>query len=139
VDAAHANICAAHAHAAADELFKATSPWFVRQPRANLVTPFNTPTPSPFSLSYINATAGTSATLPSSYGPLITIWFLIEALSAQGYDGKFDVVTAMEVVEHVANPHEFVQTICKQLRPGGTLFMSTMNRTPKYTLLHSFR
>jgi 2-polyprenyl-6-hydroxyphenyl methylase/3-demethylubiquinone-9 3-methyltransferase len=54
-----------------------------------------------------------------------------EALAANGYAGQFDVVTAMEVVEHVANPHEFVQTCVSLLKPGGALFMSTISRTPK--------
>ena len=43
----------------------------------------------------------------------------------------FDMVTCLEVVEHVPDPAEFVSTISKLVRPGGLLIMSTINRTPK--------
>ena len=44
---------------------------------------------------------------------------------------QFDVVLAMEIVEHVADPAAFVE-VCKDLlRPGGLLIMSTLNRTAK--------
>ena len=41
----------------------------------------------------------------------------------------FDVVCALEVVEHVHGPHLFTSTLCQLVRPGGLLFMSTINRT----------
>ncbi len=44
---------------------------------------------------------------------------------------EFDMVTCLEVVEHVPDPAEFVATISKLVRPGGLLIMSTINRTPK--------
>jgi 2-polyprenyl-6-hydroxyphenyl methylase/3-demethylubiquinone-9 3-methyltransferase len=42
---------------------------------------------------------------------------------------RFDVVTAMEVVEHVADPARFVATAASLLKPGGLFLASTLNRT----------
>ncbi|RBP14281.1 3-demethylubiquinone-9 3-methyltransferase [Roseiarcus fermentans] len=47
---------------------------------------------------------------------------------AAGAD-KFDVVTAMEVVEHVADPARFVAEAASLLKPGGIFLASTVNRT----------
>jgi 2-polyprenyl-6-hydroxyphenyl methylase/3-demethylubiquinone-9 3-methyltransferase len=44
-------------------------------------------------------------------------------------DGRYDVVTAMEVIEHVADPQRFVDDLARRLGPGGLLIMSTPNRT----------
>jgi 2-polyprenyl-6-hydroxyphenyl methylase/3-demethylubiquinone-9 3-methyltransferase len=44
-------------------------------------------------------------------------------------DGKFDLVTCMEVVEHVADPAAFVRDLAARLAPGGLLIMSTPNAT----------
>jgi 2-polyprenyl-6-hydroxyphenyl methylase/3-demethylubiquinone-9 3-methyltransferase len=52
-----------------------------------------------------------------------------EALAAAGE--AFDVVLAMEIVEHVADPQAFVTTCRDLLRPGGLLVMSTINRNAK--------
>lgn len=43
--------------------------------------------------------------------------------------GQFDLVTALEVVEHVADPGTFVRQLAQRLAPGGLLVMSTPNRT----------
>lgn len=43
----------------------------------------------------------------------------------------FDLVTCLEVIEHVPDPKQFVSTIGSLVRPGGMLIMSTINRTPK--------
>lgn len=43
----------------------------------------------------------------------------------------FDVVLALEIVEHVADPAAFIATCRDLLRPGGLLVMSTLNRTAK--------
>jgi 2-polyprenyl-6-hydroxyphenyl methylase / 3-demethylubiquinone-9 3-methyltransferase len=43
--------------------------------------------------------------------------------------GAFDLVTAMEVVEHVNEPAVFVAALAARLAPGGLLIMSTPNRT----------
>jgi 2-polyprenyl-6-hydroxyphenyl methylase / 3-demethylubiquinone-9 3-methyltransferase len=51
----------------------------------------------------------------------------VEELVAEGQ--TFDIVLAMEVVEHVADVEMFVDTCCKAVKPGGLLFMATLNRT----------
>ena len=50
-----------------------------------------------------------------------------EALVAEGC--KFPVITALEVLEHVDGPGEFIATLAALLEPGGLLFVSTINRT----------
>ncbi len=45
--------------------------------------------------------------------------------------GKFDVVLALEIVEHVADVEIFCNALCQLLKPNGILIMSTMNRTFK--------
>jgi 2-polyprenyl-6-hydroxyphenyl methylase / 3-demethylubiquinone-9 3-methyltransferase len=44
---------------------------------------------------------------------------------------RFDAVLALEVVEHAADPALFVATAAQLVKPGGTLVLSTLNRTPK--------
>jgi len=56
-----------------------------------------------------------------------------EALLADG--DSFDVVLAMEIVEHVADPQDFVTLCGKLLKPGGLLVTSTLNRNPKSYLM----
>ena len=51
----------------------------------------------------------------------------IEDVVARGE--RFDIVTAMEVVEHVSDVPAFVATCCAAVKPGGLLFMATLNRT----------
>ncbi len=51
-----------------------------------------------------------------------------EELAAEG--GAFDLVTCMEVVEHVADRPSFLASLRTLTAPGGTLVMSTPNRTP---------
>ena len=53
----------------------------------------------------------------------------------QELEGQFDLVTAMEVVEHVAEPGAFVAALAKRLAPGGLLIMSTPNATAMSRLL----
>jgi 2-polyprenyl-6-hydroxyphenyl methylase/3-demethylubiquinone-9 3-methyltransferase len=43
---------------------------------------------------------------------------------------QFDLITCMEVIEHVADPAAFVAGLAKALAPGGLLILSTPNRTP---------
>ncbi|WP_273500600.1 bifunctional 2-polyprenyl-6-hydroxyphenol methylase/3-demethylubiquinol 3-O-methyltransferase UbiG [Paracoccus sphaerophysae] len=52
-----------------------------------------------------------------------------EALLAEG--AQFDVVLALEIVEHVADPQQFLTSCARLLRPGGVLIASTLNRTPQ--------
>jgi 2-polyprenyl-6-hydroxyphenyl methylase/3-demethylubiquinone-9 3-methyltransferase len=49
--------------------------------------------------------------------------------------GTFDLVTAMEVIEHVADKAEFVRQLAAHLAPGGLMVLSTPNRTPQSRLL----
>ena len=43
--------------------------------------------------------------------------------------GQFDLVTCMEVIEHVADPAKFVKALARRLAPGGLLVLSTPNAT----------
>jgi 2-polyprenyl-6-hydroxyphenyl methylase/3-demethylubiquinone-9 3-methyltransferase len=52
-----------------------------------------------------------------------------EALSEKGE--RFDVVLAMEVVEHVADLGAFIESSAALVKPDGLLFVATINRTPK--------
>jgi 2-polyprenyl-6-hydroxyphenyl methylase/3-demethylubiquinone-9 3-methyltransferase len=45
--------------------------------------------------------------------------------------GQYDVVTCMEMLEHVPDPASVVQACADLCKPGGTLFFSTLNRNPK--------
>ena len=45
--------------------------------------------------------------------------------------GKFDVVTCMEMLEHVPDPQATVAVLGKLVRPGGDVFISTINRNFK--------
>jgi 2-polyprenyl-6-hydroxyphenyl methylase / 3-demethylubiquinone-9 3-methyltransferase len=47
----------------------------------------------------------------------------------EGLGGKFDLVTSMEVIEHVANPATFIAALVARIAPGGLLILSTPNRT----------
>jgi 2-polyprenyl-6-hydroxyphenyl methylase/3-demethylubiquinone-9 3-methyltransferase len=53
----------------------------------------------------------------------------VEALAAE-MPGRFAVVTCMEMLEHVPDPAAIVAACATLLRPGGRLFLSTLNRTP---------
>ncbi|HUG46161.1 MAG TPA: bifunctional 2-polyprenyl-6-hydroxyphenol methylase/3-demethylubiquinol 3-O-methyltransferase UbiG [Sphingomicrobium sp.] len=49
--------------------------------------------------------------------------------AGEALDGRFDLVTAMEVIEHVADPQSFVGSLSERLAEGGLLILSTPNRT----------
>ncbi len=53
----------------------------------------------------------------------------VEALAAE-MPGAFDVVTCMEMLEHVPDPSSVIRACATLLKPGGKLFLSTLNRTP---------
>ena len=50
---------------------------------------------------------------------------------AQEQPEKYDVVTCMEMLEHVPDPASVVRACAALCKPGGTLFFSTLNRNPK--------
>jgi 2-polyprenyl-6-hydroxyphenyl methylase/3-demethylubiquinone-9 3-methyltransferase len=53
-----------------------------------------------------------------------------EQLEAEG-EGPFDVILNMEVIEHVADPGEYLRTTARLLAPGGIMVLATLNRTLK--------
>jgi 2-polyprenyl-6-hydroxyphenyl methylase/3-demethylubiquinone-9 3-methyltransferase len=53
-----------------------------------------------------------------------------EKLAAES-PNSFDVITCMELLEHVPEPASTVQACAKLARPGGWVFFSTLNRNPK--------
>ena len=53
-----------------------------------------------------------------------------EALAAEA-PAQFDVVTCMEMLEHVPDPASIVQACATLVKPGGWVFFSTLNRNPK--------
>ena len=57
-----------------------------------------------------------------------------EAVAA-AQPGGFDVVTCMEMLEHVPEPAQMIATLATLVRPGGSLFVSTLNRNLKSFLM----
>ena len=53
----------------------------------------------------------------------------VEALAAE-QPGRHDAITCMELLEHVPDPGSVLAACATLLRPGGALFVSTLNRTP---------
>lgn len=54
----------------------------------------------------------------------------VEALAAE-QPASFDVVTCMEMLEHVPDPASVVKACAQLVKPGGWVFFSTINRNPK--------
>ena len=48
-----------------------------------------------------------------------------------GTGAQFDIVLALEIVEHVADVDLFLHSVSRLAKPGGLVFMSTLNRTAK--------
>ena len=57
------------------------------------------------------------------------------ACAVENVDASFDLITAMEVIEHVASPAAFLRDLAARLAPGGLLILSTPNRTDWSKLL----
>jgi 2-polyprenyl-6-hydroxyphenyl methylase/3-demethylubiquinone-9 3-methyltransferase len=53
----------------------------------------------------------------------------VEAMAAE-MPASFDAITCMELLEHVPDPGSVLQACATLLKPGGKLFVSTLNRTP---------
>ncbi|PWV59479.1 bifunctional 2-polyprenyl-6-hydroxyphenol methylase/3-demethylubiquinol 3-O-methyltransferase UbiG [Plasticicumulans acidivorans] len=54
---------------------------------------------------------------------------------AVAHPGEFDVVTCLEMLEHVPDPASVITACAQLVRPGGHVFFSTINRTPKAWML----
>ena len=64
-------------------------------------------------------------------GVAVTYERIAAEAMAQRCPGQFDVVTCMEMLEHVPDPASTVRACAALARPGGWVFMSTINRNPK--------
>jgi 2-polyprenyl-6-hydroxyphenyl methylase/3-demethylubiquinone-9 3-methyltransferase len=53
-----------------------------------------------------------------------------EELAAE-HASEFDVVTCLEMLEHVPAPHDVIRSCAELVKPGGDVFFSTINRNPK--------
>lgn len=60
---------------------------------------------------------------------------VLSAQMARELSGRFDLVTCMELLEHVPDPEALLDDCAALLVPGGDLFVSTLNRTPTAYLL----
>lgn len=59
---------------------------------------------------------------------------MVEELADQQPE-RFDVITCMEMLEHVPDPGSVISSCARLLKPGGTAFFSTINRNPKAWML----
>lgn len=66
----------------------------------------------------------------------LSIDYRVGTAEEMAKSGKtFDVITAFEIVEHVANLTSFMKAVSTLLKPGGLLLLATMNRTKRSFLL----
>ncbi|KHN49887.1 bifunctional 2-polyprenyl-6-hydroxyphenol methylase/3-demethylubiquinol 3-O-methyltransferase UbiG [Pectobacterium fontis] len=63
----------------------------------------------------------------------VTVNYVQETVEAHAlaHPGLYDVVTCMEMLEHVPDPQSVVQACAKLVKPGGHVFFSTINRNAK--------
>lgn len=80
------------------------------------------------------AMANVEAARHHAAGSGLSIDYRHGELAALGL-GQFDLVTCLEVLEHVADKAVFVAELARHLAPGGLLILSTPNRTPQSRLL----
>ncbi|KAL4480985.1 hypothetical protein ABPG72_014453 [Tetrahymena utriculariae] len=74
-------------------------------------------------LNYKQGTAGNINQIIYSYFKFL----FIEELCSQ--NKKYDLVTCMEVIEHIQDKQQFIATLSQLVRPGGMIFVSTMEKT----------
>ena len=56
----------------------------------------------------------------------------VEDLAADPeHEGQYDIVTCLEMLEHVPEPASVIRACARLLKPGGDLYVSTINRNPK--------
>jgi len=65
-------------------------------------------------------------------GAILDLDYRVQAVEslADAEPGTFDAITCMEMLEHVPEPGSIVEACARLLKPGGRLFVSTINRTP---------
>lgn len=70
-------------------------------------------------------------------GSGLEIDYRLESAASWGRQqgGAYDIVTCMELVEHVPDPGALIKDCARLVRPGGDLFFATVNRTPLSRLL----
>jgi len=63
----------------------------------------------------------------------VTVSYRLESAEthAEAHSSSYDVVTCMEMLEHVPDPSAVVAALAQLARPGGHVFVSTINRTPR--------
>jgi 2-polyprenyl-6-hydroxyphenyl methylase/3-demethylubiquinone-9 3-methyltransferase len=66
-------------------------------------------------------------------GSRVTVIYRLESaeVHAAAHPGHYDLVTCMEMLEHVPDPQAVVAALATLARPGGDVFLSTINRTPR--------
>jgi len=67
----------------------------------------------------------------------VSIDYRVETAEAHALEhaGHYDVVTCMEMLEHVPDPASVVEALATLVKPGGHVFVSTLNRTPRAYLM----
>lgn len=61
----------------------------------------------------------------------LNVEYMYTSIEELKNDKKYDVILLMEVIEHVSNLEFFVKKVTELLKPGGLIFVSTINRTAK--------
>lgn len=67
----------------------------------------------------------------------VTVQYRLQSAEelARTAPASFDIVTCMEMLEHVPEPGQVIEALAHLVRPGGQVFISTINRTPKAFML----